>query len=220
MEILSKNLFPSLVWTAIFDDHEDLDRELYSLAKRMRANDPEGVANTNVKGWQSPNIIQLLPEFGEFNKRILDVARNIGESQNYEKDLEYHHEAWININPPGAHNQNHIHPNCHLSGVYYVRVFPECGGIFFRDPRMMSLMLKPPITQATQFMATEVRMQPEAGRIFVFPAWLEHGVEQNRGNEERISIAFNVRVAKSRAKTSPAGAGPGPRQQTRSASGV
>ena len=196
MEILAKNLFPSLVWTAIFDDHEDLDRELYNLANRMRANDPQGVANTNVKGWQSPNIIQLLPEFGEFNKRVLQVARNIGESQNYEEDLEYHHEAWININPPGAHNQIHIHPNCHLSGVYYISLKPpECGSIFFRDPRAAGTMLRPPISQETHFTASEVRMRPEEGRMYVFPSWLEHGVETNQSDSDRISISFNVLIS-------------------------
>ena len=195
MEILAKDLFPTLIWTAVFDDHERLDHELIRLAGLMKDRDPKGVANTNVNGWQSPNVVQHMPEFQEFNNRVLEVARNIGESQNFRQELEYHHEAWININPPGAHNDIHIHPNCHLSGVYYARVFPDCGGIFFRDPRMMSLMLKPPITQATKFMATEVRMRPEPGRIFVFPAWLEHGVEPNAGNHERVSFAFNVRVA-------------------------
>ena len=195
MEILAKDLFPTLIWTAVFDDHERLDHELIRLAGLMKDRDPKGVANTNVNGWQSPNVVQHMPEFQEFNNRVLEVARNIGESQNFRQELEYHHEAWININPPGAHNDIHIHPNCHLSGVYYARVFPDCGGIFFRDTRMMSLMLKPPITQATKFMATEVRMRPEPGRIFVFPAWLEHGVEPNSGKQDRVSFAFNVRVA-------------------------
>jgi uncharacterized protein (TIGR02466 family) len=205
MEILAKNLFPTLIWTAIFDDHEKLDQQLIGLANRMREKNPAGVANTNDKGWQSPNVIQLMPEFAEFNQRILQIARNIGESQNFRDDLEYHHEAWININPPGARNDIHIHPNCHFSGCYYARVFPDCGSIYFRDPRMMSLMLRPPITQATQFMATEVRMRPEAGRIFVFPAWLEHGVEPNNGNEERVSFAFNFRVAQRGEKKRPDG---------------
>ena len=205
MEILAKNLFPTLIWTTIFDDHQKLDQQLLTLARQMRDKDPAGVANTNVKGWQSPNVIQLMPEFADFNRRILQVARNIGESQNFRHDLEYHHEAWININPPGAHNDIHIHPNCHLSGCYYARVFPDCGSIYFRDPRMMSLMLKPPITQATQFMATEVRMRPEPGRIFVFPAWLEHGVEPNSGNEDRVSFAFNVRVSQPGKKKQPDG---------------
>jgi len=26
----------------------------------------------------------------------------------------------------------------------------------------------------------------------VFPGWLEHGVEENQSDEDRISIAFNV----------------------------
>ena len=30
--------------------------------------------------------------------------------------------------------------------------------------------------------------------MYVFPAWLEHGVEPNRSDSERVSIAFNVQI--------------------------
>ena len=53
---------------------------------------------------------------------------------------------------------------------------------------------RPPITRENPFTATETRMRPEAGRFYVFPAWLEHGVEPNRGDSERVSIAFNVQI--------------------------
>ena len=79
------------------------------------------------------------------------MAREIGESQNFRADAEYRHEAWININPPSAWNQIHIHPNCHLSGCYYVRVPANSGGICFRDPRKLSLMARPPLESENLF---------------------------------------------------------------------
>jgi len=41
--------------------------------------------------------------------------------------------------------------------------------------------------------ATE-KVQPKAGRMVIFPAWLLHQVRPYRGNAERISIAFNLTV--------------------------
>ncbi len=193
MEIVTRPLFPSLVWTTLFDDRETLNPLLLELANRMRKADPAGVAKTNVVGWQSPNIIQTLDEFGEINRRILDVCRQISESQNFLPNVAYHHQAWVNISPPGASNTIHFHPNCHLSGVYYVSLkAPECGSIFFRDPRIAARMLRPPIGAETHFTATEVRMRPEEGRMYVFPSWLEHGVEVNRSDQDRVSLSFNV----------------------------
>lgn len=194
MEMMASTLFPTLVWTALLDDHATLNARLEAASYRLRELDQAGVANTNVAGWQSRNNLQAVPEFTGFMTRILEIMRQIGESQSFRPDAEYRLQAWVNINPPGAWNQIHIHPDCHLSGCYYVRTPPDCGGIFFRDPRKLSLMTRPPIVQETRFTATEARMRPEAGRFYIFPAWLEHGVDPNRGDSERISIAFNVQI--------------------------
>lgn len=193
MEIIPQALFPSLVWTTLFDDRDSFNSRILELAGRMRSDDPVGVANTNVKGWQSPNILQNLKEFDDMNLRILQVCQSIGRSQNFKSNQIFQHQAWLNISPPGAFNKLHFHANCHFSGVYYVSLqAPECGSIYFRDPRVASRMLTYPIDKPTEFTTDEVRMRPEAGRMYVFPGWMEHGVEENCSNADRISISFNV----------------------------
>lgn len=193
LEIIPQALFPSLIWTTLFDDRVDLNRRLLALAKHLRSNDPLGVANTNVKGWQSPNNLQNLPEFEDINLRILQVCQRIGESLHFKSNHSYHHQAWINISPPGASNKIHYHANCHFSGVYYISLkAPECGSIFFRDPRIASRMMTYPVDKASAFTSDEIEMRPEEGRMYVFPGWLEHGVEENRSDSDRVSISFNV----------------------------
>jgi uncharacterized protein (TIGR02466 family) len=193
LKITTQALFPSLVWTTLFDDRGHFNAKLLESAKRMRSKDPGGVANTNVKGWQSPNILQDLPEFADINLRILQVCERIGESLNFKSNHTYTHQAWVNISPPGASNKLHFHPNCHFSGVYYVSLkAPECGSIFFRDPRIASRMMTYPAVEPTPFTADEIQMRPEAGRMYVFPGWLEHGVEENMSDQDRVSISFNV----------------------------
>ena len=193
MEIITQPLFPSFTWTTLFDDRASFNVRMLELANRMRESDPAGVAKTNVEGWQSPNILQNLEEFEEMNLRIVQVCQRIAESQHFVPDLVYQHQAWVNISPPGASNKVHYHANCHFSGVYYISLkAPECGSIFFRDPRVASRMLTYPTDQETEFTAGEVYMKPEEGRMYVFPGWLEHGVEVNRSDTDRVSISFNV----------------------------
>ncbi|MDO8908991.1 MAG: TIGR02466 family protein [Pseudohongiella sp.] len=193
MEIIPNLLFPTLVWTTLFDDREAFNARLLEQARALRIRNPTGVANTNIKGWQSPNNLQDMAEFSEINLRILQVCQRIAESQNFKPNLTLQSQAWVNISPPGASNQVHFHPNCHFSGVYYVSLdAPECGSIFFRDPRVASRMMTYPVDKATEFTASELRMRPEEGRMYVFPGWLEHGVEENLSSRDRVSISFNV----------------------------
>lgn len=127
------------------------------------------------------------------NLRILDICERIGESLQFKSNVTYHLQAWVNISPPGASNKVHFHPNCHFSGVYYVSLkAPECGSIYFRDSRIASRMLTYPASKPTVFTSDEVRLKPEEGRMYVFPGWLEHGVEENKSDRDRVSISFNV----------------------------
>lgn len=193
MEIVPDHLFPSLVWSTLFDDRDVFNSHLQRLAHELRRADPAGVNKTNIKGWQSANNLQTLPAFHDINLRILQVCQRIAESQHFRPGMKLQHQAWINISPPGASNQVHYHPNCHFSGVYYVSLdAPSCGSIYFRDPRVAARMMPWPVERLTEFTASELRMPPQEGRMYVFPGWLEHGVDENLSTTDRISISFNV----------------------------
>ncbi len=193
MNIVPQPLFPSLVWSTVFDDREAFNRKMLELAYRMREQDPEGVKNTNENGWQSPNILQNLEEFADMNLRITQVCERIAESQNFNPNLVFQLQAWVNISPPGASNKVHYHANCHFSGVYYISLdAPDCGSIYFRDPRVASRMMTYPTSAPTEFTASELSMRAEEGRMYVFPGWLEHGVDVNRSKSDRVGISFNV----------------------------
>lgn len=193
MEIKTQPLFPSLVWNVLFDDYEQFNEPLLKHALALREQDPVGVKKSNLEGWQSKNNLQTLPEFEPMNTRIVQACQRLGQSLHFQPQLNYRHQAWVNISPPGASNQVHYHANCHFSGVYYLSLDAQrCGNLFFRDPRIASRMLTYPVSQQSAFTATEVRVPAEVGRLYLFPGWLEHGVEVNRSDRDRISISFNV----------------------------
>lgn len=196
LEIKTQPLFPSYIWTSLFTDREQFNAKLIKLAYELRDKDPGGVIKSNNNGWQSANVLQEIEAFNDLNLRIAQICERIGQSQLFEPNLIYRHQAWVNISPPGASNKVHYHANCHFSGVYYVSLkAPECGSIYFRDPRVVNRMLTYPSNQRTEFTAEEVNMPPEEGRIYVFPGWLEHGVHVNQSDQDRVSISFNVFAA-------------------------
>ena len=92
---------------------------------------------------------------------------------------------------PAAHKIHH-HPNNFLSGVYYLRTFPGADTINFHDPRSQTGIIRPPVTELTAANTDQVVLRVHNGTLLVFPSWLQHSVDANAGESERISISFNV----------------------------
>jgi uncharacterized protein (TIGR02466 family) len=107
---------------------------------------------------------------------------------------------WINVNPRNAYNTLHDHPDSVLSGVYYVQGNAKSGRLRFRDPRSAKRMAPWPVAVGAKTDKRHwdrVSLSPVAGRMVMFPSWLEHEVESNQSNEDRISISFNLVFVKS-----------------------
>jgi len=103
---------------------------------------------------------------------------------------------WVNRNPKGASNSRHTHiaftgKPLFLSGVYYVKVPENSGRIRFYDPRMIS-SINPPDYEYYHESSQYHFIIPHEDMIIFFPSWFEHDVEENKSNEERISIGFNI----------------------------
>lgn len=100
--------------------------------------------------------------------------------------------CWANINPAGGFHPPHIHPNNLISGVYYLQTPPSADSIVFHDPRPQAHYLAPVSTRLVAETQAEIQIEAKPGRMLLFPSWLRHSVRPNYGNEERVSISFNV----------------------------
>jgi uncharacterized protein (TIGR02466 family) len=86
----------------------------------------------------------------------------------------------------------HSHPNSYLSAVYYVRTPPGADSINLHDPRVQTGIIRPPVTALTAQNTDMVAIQVQAGRLLVFPSWLQHSVSTSAAEGERVSVSFNV----------------------------
>jgi uncharacterized protein (TIGR02466 family) len=132
-----------------------------------------------------------------FDRAVLDYARGTG----VDYDLDWSIQAWPNVNRFGDYHNLHNHPHSWLSGTFYVTVpeqeaLPAEGrsdrnpnAISFFDPRPQANMLA---IRGDPQVDPEHRIQPEAGDLLIWPAFLHHLVHVNLSQEARISVSFNV----------------------------
>ena len=101
--------------------------------------------------------------------------------------------SWVNINNKGDYNKRHTHIDTSilLSGVYYVKVPENSGNIRFYDPRGAFIQGMRDHDYYNNGFGWHF-IEPKENMIIFFPSWLEHDVEPNTSNKDRISIAFNV----------------------------
>ena len=152
----------------------------------------EGLKKTNVKGWHSGTDMHKKPEYNDLIKELFIMQQEIFKEEHLESEPLLGN-MWANINYPGSYNRSHLHPNALFSGVYYVQTPKDSGILKVMDSRQGAQLVMPrqKSGKLPAKLWREVNFPPIAGRIIIFPAWLWHGVEDNKSNELRISVSFN-----------------------------
>ena len=159
-----------------------------------------GEDKSNVGGWHSaPDLFSSqAPEVRELLDWVCAAVLAMSKymSQTPHKGTQIETRGWANVSRNGDYHRAHMHPGHDWSGIYYVdpgehpAAYPDSGIIEFHDPRCAVGILETP---GKPFWGT-VHFRPEAGMLLLFPSWLVHTVNPYRGERERISIAFNVRM--------------------------
>ena len=155
---------------------------------------------SNCGGYQTNDLElddTILFLFNEIEHHLHKTAQNIG----FKRKLKLYN-FWLNVNNHKDYNTPHRHPKSLMSGVFYIKVPENSGRIKFINPNgaLMDSYLGFFNFEArkdyspTTLLASEWIINPEKNDLILFPPWLEHLVEPNNSNEERISISFNYGV--------------------------
>jgi uncharacterized protein (TIGR02466 family) len=192
MHFEKQDLFPTQIYKfqnpGAAVDHKLWRQAIFALRER----DP-GRTTSNHLGWQSSIPLQTVPELAGLARFILECLHEVGTDEGWALERwSFVLEGWANVGGRHASHHLHNHANALLSGCYYIDVPRDGGDILFRDPREVAYAFQPPYAQGyKQPLAT---ITPQPGTLLVFPAWLLHAVEENRSDEDRISIGWNATV--------------------------
>ena len=163
--------------------------------KILKNKDETGVKKSNINGWHSRDFDLKENEPQDFIKFILPSIEQVMNDMNWDKNQKTKIDnMWAIINTGGAANFRHQHGNSSISGAYYVKAPINCGDIVFYDPRPAPVYSHPNVTEPNSLNAQINGISPKEGALVLFPSYLEHSVNENKSNSERIVISFNIRI--------------------------
>lgn len=115
----------------------------------------------------------------------------------FKPDANLRIETWLNLNLPDTHHPRHEHFGCFMGGVLWLSVPEKSGDFNIFDPvgvrsQNTTQYLFARDNNNTLYNTALYTIIPKAGKMIMFPSWLQHQVEANESNEDRISIAFNI----------------------------
>tara|TARA_B100001248_G_C27262119_1_gene398929 strand:- start:37 stop:636 length:600 start_codon:yes stop_codon:yes gene_type:complete len=188
--------FPVPVFEQKLEDYKELNPQLENFIYDLKKNNPEGQKRSNAGGWHSPffNINESEPVkklISSFTKSLPEImTEHMGWRINKDKITIL--DMWSVVNKKNTFNVQHSHPNSLLSAAYYVKAKKNSGNIKFFDPKEMKTMYHPPIQKFNEISAEIIKIEPEEGKLLLFPSYLNHAVEENLSDEDRIVISFNL----------------------------
>lgn len=197
MEIVN---FSEHVFLETLDDSliDPLIANLYDL----REKEPESDGRSNANGWQKNGLQHfsitddIKSEIHRFVDNTVRWTYHEYTSDEDRKDQDLHwvismENIFANINGKGSYHVMHQHGGSNFSGVIYLQTPEKCGDIYlqcpFRSP-WMNLLPIPAIQD------TYRQLCPQRGLMILFPSYILHHVDENRSDEDRIAVSFNVNV--------------------------
>lgn len=189
-------LFPTPLFTGKLPDLGMCDR----IEKKLRQVQKLGQGVTSVtnamRAYMTPDDIHALPEMEELVDVIMKESAGILDVLAVKRDSHYITNMWANIAHPNRRHGMHMHPNCVLSGLVYIKTPKNCGATVFASPRQLAKNLEFNYLEKNEFNADAFVMTPEKGRMLMWPSHLPHAVEEGRADasQDRIVLAFNIMI--------------------------
>lgn len=182
-----EGVFATPLYLAMIDKQDEITSEFLAVINKLRFFD----AN---EGWGKPQKLTTQ----NFQDNVIDennmciikkvIDENLSlflETLNLPK-LQYNLTSWITSNDKGQYSPVHNHLHADISGVYYYQTNKKDGNIFFLTPTLAMT------SSIFSKLANNYYIEPEEGKLIMFPGWLQHGVTTNNTENNRKSLAFNI----------------------------
>ena len=184
------------MFTGMLPDLSLCDR----VEKKIREMRKSGTGRSSPKGaspaFMTADDLDTLPEMKELVDVIMWESGKVLDAYAIKRESHYITSMWANITHPNHRQHMHVHPNCLLSGLVYIKTPANCGPTMFASPRRLSKNLEPAYLQKNDLNSDFFISPAEKGRMLIWPSHVPHAVEQGTADEteERIVVPFNIMI--------------------------
>tara|TARA_R110000751_G_scaffold32737_1_gene82017 strand:+ start:1544 stop:2164 length:621 start_codon:yes stop_codon:yes gene_type:complete len=187
-EQIINTIFPTPVYFTKID--REFTKQELQFVQEQKKHCMKNTGNIHTKD----NYILNRKEFKNIKKFLNKHCKNYLDTVICPKNnLElYITQSWLNYTEADQHHHKHEHPNSVISGVLYFDSDIKNDKILFSKPGYQQIK---PIIDNTKFNLwnSETWFFPvETGKLIMFPSSTTHQVENKKGKNTRISLAFNT----------------------------
>ena len=183
-DITRHSMWESNVFQATLPIYDDLLEFIINDSKTNA-----GQKKSNIGGFQTGDDFHKNPITNKLQEQIREMVKVIFTMS--KGDVSFL-QMWGAINFPGNWNAPHYHHG--LSDItfgYYLQVPDNSGKLCIRDPRIRGLR-----SYFWVNLEPDIKSQlPGPGTLLMFPSYLDHYVEPNLSNEDRIMISGDLRIS-------------------------
>lgn len=182
-------LFPIPVYMTDID--RDFTEKELQFVKDQKNHCVENSGNIHTKD----NYILNRPELKDIKSFIDEVCQSYLDNILCPKeDIKiYVTQSWLNYTEENEFHHKHEHPNSFVSGVFYIDSDKDNDLIKFFNP-ISYKQISPEINKDkyNPYNSASWFFPVETGKIIMFPSSTTHQVDDKKGSNTRISLAFNT----------------------------
>ena len=182
-----QNLFPTPIYMTKID--RGFTKQELQFVKEQKKHCSKNQGNINTKDnyilnrKEFKNIKKFLDECcKDFLKKIICPKNNL---------KIYITQSWLNYTEVNQYHHQHEHPNSVVSGVFYFNCDEKFDKIKFSSPFKYQ-QIRPEVDQFNIWNSETWWFPLKTGQLIMFPSSTTHQVEQKKGNNTRVSLAFNT----------------------------
>jgi uncharacterized protein (TIGR02466 family) len=135
-------------------------------------------------------------EFSGFINFIKGQAHNFLDMQGYNADMvNWRPYLFANSFKKGSSHPKHVHTQCSVSGIYYLKTPPGSSSIVFYPNQPFKDFFDYMFQRKTEdnwYSMPSTTYKPYPGLLLMWPSWLYHEVPPNDSDEPRTSFVFNL----------------------------
>ena len=182
------NIFPTPVYITEMD--RGFTKQELNFVKEQKKHCDKNMGNIRTKDNYILNRKQFKNIKKILSKHCENYLKNVICPQN---DVElYITQSWLNYTETDQFHHKHAHPNSVVSGVLYFDSNIENDRILFSKPGYEQIIPDIDKTRFNLWNSQTWFFPVKTGQLIMFPSSTIHQVETKKGNNTRVSLAFNT----------------------------